>query len=60
MGKSLNLSMLKRFLDNKETNSELYYGLKIYKYTDFIENYHNSHPVLNLSFPKDFKKPKTY
>ncbi|SFV53305.1 Conserved protein, with a weak D-galactarate dehydratase/altronate hydrolase domain [hydrothermal vent metagenome] len=52
-GKTLNLSMLKYFFNNKEDNSELFKDLAIYKTPEFREHL-GKYPVIFLSF-KDIK-----
>ncbi len=53
-GKTLNLSMLRYFFENREDNQELFRGLKIYK-TDEFKEHIGKYPVIFLSF-KDIKQ----
>ncbi len=53
-GKTLNLSMLKYFFENREDNKELFRELKIYKTSEFREHI-GKYPVIFLSF-KDIKQ----
>jgi len=45
-GKTLNMSMLKYFLDNKESSKELFEGLEIAKDKEFCEKHMNKHPLI--------------
>ena len=53
-GKTLNLSMLHYFFENRSNNQELFYGLKIVQMAKFRE-YLGKYPVIFLSF-KDIKQ----
>jgi len=53
-GKTLNLSMLRYFYDNKEDNSALFNGLKITEEPEIMEK-QGKHPVIYLTF-KDVKE----
>lgn len=49
-GKTLNMSMLKYFLDNKESSKEIFEDYKIWEEKEIVEKYLNSYPVISLSF----------
>ncbi len=53
-GKTLNLSMLRYFFDNREKSEKLFRELKIYR-TDEFKKHLNRYPVIFLSF-KDIKQ----
>ena len=53
-GKTLNLSMLRYFFENRGDNQELFRGLKIYE-TDEFKEHIGKYPVIFLSF-KDIKQ----
>ena len=53
-GKTLNLSMLRYFFENREDDKELFRELKIYKTSEFREHI-GKYPVIFLSF-KDIKQ----
>ena len=55
-GKTLNMSMLKCFLDIHQEQRELFAGFKIMQYQDIVETYQNKHPVIFLSL-KSIKEP---
>lgn len=48
-GKTLNMSMLKYFFDNKEENKELFKNLEIYNDEEMMK-YQGKYPVIYLSF----------
>ena len=49
-GKTLNLSMLKYFLDiTEKENAYLFDGLKVSEHYDELAQYRNTHPVISLS-----------
>jgi hypothetical protein len=53
-GKSLNISMAKKFLDQSEKNSEnVFQGTSIMKEDEiFIESHMNKHPVISIKIPR--------
>jgi len=53
-GKILNISMLKYFLDNKESSNDLFEGLEIAKDKEFCKKHMNKHPMIYISL-KDVK-----
>ena len=55
-GKTLNMSMLRCFLDVHQEQRELFDGFKIMQYQDIVETYQNKHPVILLSL-KSIKEP---
>ena len=55
-GKTLNMSMLKCFLDIHQEQQELFAGFKIMQYQDIVKAYQNKHPVIFLSL-KSIKEP---
>jgi hypothetical protein len=53
-GKTLNMSMLKYFLDNKESSEDIFEGLEISKDKEFCEKHMNKHSLIYISL-KDVK-----
>jgi hypothetical protein len=49
-GKTLNMSMLKYFLDNKESSKDIFEGLNIAKDKEFCEKHMNKHPLIYIGF----------
>ena len=53
-GKTMIMTMFRCFLDNCQDSKDLFKGLKIMKYEDFVQQNMNKWPVVFLSF-KDVK-----
>lgn len=58
MGKSLNLSMLQKYIDSSEKNDDMFVKTKIYEQTKFTEMHMNKHPTIYLKIPSVIKSCK--
>lgn len=55
-GKTLTMTMFRDFLDIRQQSSDIFEGLKIMEYADFVRNYMNHYPVVFISLKEVFGK----